>query len=46
MYDYGPIAVISPEKERGGNYEEIRSIDNSRKTAGWQKGGSPIAPEN
>ena len=46
MYDYGPIAVISPETERGGTYEEIRSIDDSRKTAGRQKGGSPVAPEN
>jgi hypothetical protein len=38
--------VISPENERRGNYEEIRSIDNSPKTAGRQKGGSPVGPEN
>jgi len=38
--------VISPEKKRCGNYEEIRSIDNSRKNAGPQKGDSPVGPEN
>jgi hypothetical protein len=43
---YGPIAVISPESERRGNYEEMHRIDNSPKNAGPQKGGWPVAPEN
>jgi len=38
--------LISPEKDRQGNYEEMHSIDNSRKNAGLQKGGSPVGPEN
>jgi len=38
--------LSSPEKERCGNYEEMHSIDNSRKNAGLQKGGSPVGPEN
>jgi hypothetical protein len=38
--------VISAERERCGNYEEMHRIDNSPKNADPQKGGSPVAPEN
>jgi len=38
--------LISPEKEHQGNYEEMHSIDNSRKNAGLQKDGSPVGAEN
>jgi len=38
--------LIFPEKERWEIYEEMHSIDNSRKNAGLQKGGSPVGPEN
>jgi hypothetical protein len=37
LWDYGVIAVISPENERRGNYEEMQRIDNSPKNAGPQK---------
>jgi hypothetical protein len=38
--------VIYAESERRGNHEEMHRIDNSPKSAGPQKGGSSVAPEN